>query len=284
VFLHAVEMRVSRASAFIVTTSGAPPSSPIAHATVFGWVGARDKHVEKYANLLHALGVPLVMRTTAPTWDCFFAPWRLRRLAEEWLQSLAAPALAGQPGAVLLLSNGGAFVYCEAVKMKAADAALPPAQQRFAHVRLRAALLDSAPARVTARSGSRALTGSIRSPALRAAARWAARALFAALSALWGAAARNAAMWGALTSDGLAERHGYVSSASDDITDAGWVAELVAARLAAGLDTRAWALEASPHCGHLQKEPEKYRAFAEALLHGGAAPGGAPTGGSQKKL
>ncbi len=241
---------------------------------MFGWVGAQDKHVLKYAALLHSLGVPLVQRTTAPTFDCFFAPWRLRGLAEAWLRSLASPTLAGAgPGVALLLSNGGAFVYAEAVRIKAADAALPPPQQRFAGVRLRAALFDSAPARVSARSASRALTGSIRAPLLRAAAQRAARALFTPLLALQGAGARNTALWDALSSDGLCASHGYVTSQSDDITDPRWVAELVQHRAARGHDTRAWVLEDSPHCGHLIKAPEAYRAFAEALFSQGGAKG-----------
>jgi hypothetical protein len=258
----------SRLSGSFIITTEAAGAGCVAHATVFGWVGANDKHVQKYASLLHALGVPHVQRTTAPIFAAFFAPARLARLAEEWLVSLTAPGLAGRPGVVLLLSNGGAFVYAEAVKLKAADAALPPQQQRFAGVRLRAAVFDSAPARVTAFSGSRAITGSIRSPVLRAVAQWVALAAFSALSALSGAEARNKAMWDALTADGgLCARHGYVYARRGDmITDAVWVSQLVQAREALGNETRAWGLESSPHCGHLLKEPTQYAAFVEEML------------------
>jgi hypothetical protein len=266
--------RLRASSPFTISSSPSSPSSPVAHASVFGWVGASDKHVQKYAALFHSLGVPHVQRTTAPLFDCFFAPWRLQRLAQAWLESLAAPGLAGRPGVALLLSNGGTFVYLEALKLLAKDAALPAGARRFASVRLCAVLFDSAPARVTATSAARALAGSIRSPRVRAAAEAAARLLLATAPLLLRAEERNAALWGALACDRAVKVHAYVSSATDPITDAAWVAELVAARLAAGHKTRAWVLEDSPHCGHLARAPEAYRAWAERALRAGTAAGG----------
>lgn len=134
------------------------------HASVWGYVGAQDIHLQKYTGALHALGVPTVYRRTVPTLDAFFAPSKLKAIAEQWLLQVARES-PGTPHLVWLLSNGGAFIYYHSLALLHEDASLPLAAQRFSAVSISAVCYDSCPAWVTPLTAANALTTALGLPA-----------------------------------------------------------------------------------------------------------------------
>ena len=258
------------------TQAVAARAHALAHGTVFGFVGAQDRHLVKYAAALHGLGVPLVLRRTAPTFDCFFDRARLRPLAEAWLLTLEREQ-PHAPGVVWLLSNGGAFVYAHALRLLREDALLPRAQQRFARVDLAAVVYDSAPAHVTPATAANALTAALalRSPPAAAAVRAALRAFFSVTMGLQ-RGDTNEGFFESLAR-GAPARHAppatlFAYSADDEISDAGRI-EALAARVPGA---RAWRVPSpSPHCMHLVTARAEYEARLRELF-AAAAPLSAP--------
>jgi hypothetical protein len=258
------------------------PAAAAAHhcigiGSVWGYVGAADRHTNKYAQALHGLSVPLVLRRTAPTAAAFLSPRRLRALAEEWLLQLQAEA-PGAPGVAWLLSNGGAFVYAHAVALLRADAALPPARQRFPGVAFAAVVLDSAPVLVDGRSTGRALSAALglaARPVLGAALRGAVHAAFS----LHRGPIDNAAFFSALEHDVGATpcrplpRLLLACSADDEITALAPVEALAARCSAAGRSVDLWRVPSpSPHCTHLLTHRKEYERRVAALLAAAAPP------------
>ena len=246
--------------------------------SVLGYVGAADRHVQKYAQALHGLAVPLVLRGTAPTAAAFFSPRRLRALAEAWLLQLQAEA-PGAPGCAWLLSNGGAFVYAHALALLRADAELPPARQRFPGVAFAAVALDSAPVLVDAGSTGRALCAALglaARPALGAALRAGVRAAFRLSGNRW--LIDNDAFFAALERDVGGARpqlpHLLLASSADDAITALAPVEALAARCAAaGRAVDMWRVPSpSPHCTHLLTHRSEYERRLAALLAAAAPP------------
>jgi len=247
------------------------PASPLprwwGHA--FGWVGARDKHLSKYADVLAAAGCASTSRATVPTADAFFLPHRLGAHADAFLD-VANTRFAARPCALLLLSNGGAFVAAEV----AARLATPAGRARWPRAVLGAAIFDSAPAAITPRSAALALSSSL-APRARAAAYAAARAAFGAAYAVARGprgAGRGAALFAALEADASAAPQLFIYSDADEISDAGALAAHVAARRArhprgAGAVSE-WRIRgrASAHCAHLAAAREEYAARVAAFL------------------
>jgi hypothetical protein len=201
----------------------------------------------------------------------------LRALAEEWLLQLQAEA-PGAPGVAWLLSNGGACVYAHAVALLRADAALPPARQRFPGVAFAAVVLDSAPVLVDGRSTGRALSAALglaARPVLGAALRG---AVHAACS-LHRGPIDNAAFFSALEHDVGATpcrplpRLLLACSADDEITALAPVEALAARCSAAGRSVDLWRVPSpSPHCTHLLTHRKEYERRVAALLAAAAPP------------
>jgi hypothetical protein len=257
--------------------AAAPAAHGIFHGSIWGYVGAQDRHLQKYAQTLHALHVPLVLRRTAPTLSAFLAPAHLRALAEEWLLTLQREA-PGRPGIAWLLSNGGAFVYQHALALLRADAALPPPSQRFPGVSFAALALDSAPVFVDARSSGTALSTALglrQRPLLRACTHAAVRALFSFNNT----ERTNTEFFAALALDvgGLPGRAPprllLACSADDAITDLARVQAFAAQCAAAGRAVELWTVPSpSPHCTHLLTHRQEYQARLGALLAAAAPP------------
>ena len=258
---------------------GAPALHGILHGSVWGYVGAQDRHLLKYAQTLHALAVPAVLRRTAPTLSAFLRPQHLRALALEWLLALQRDA-PGHPGVAWLLSNGGAFVYAHALALLRQDAARPPPAQRFPGVHFAAVVLDSAPVFVEARSSGRALSTALglgARPLLRAATHAAVGALFT-LNSNWPIS--NAEFFSALALDVGGLRGGrapprllLASSADDAITDLARVEAFARQCQAAGRQVELWRVPSpSPHCTHLLTHRREYEGRLGALLAAAAPP------------
>jgi hypothetical protein len=246
----------------------------LSHGSVWGYVGARDKQICKYASVLSSF-VPLVLRDTAPLKDCFFARSKLRVLAERWLLELAKEA-PSHPGVVWILSNGGAFVYEKAVLLLREDAALPPAQQRFARVSFSHIVYDSAPVWVTPQATANALTtglGYSRHP-LGGAVNM---GLYLFFSAAMGLSRETPdELFASLAADmhtplppRAAPARLLVYSADDAITRADKVEEFAARCAEGGGRVVLWKVPSpSAHCTHLLTHREAYlghlRAFLEA--------------------
>jgi hypothetical protein len=265
--------------------AGAPPAAHgILHGSVWGYVGAQDRHLLKYAQALHALAVPTVLRATAPTLSAFLRPRHLRALALDWLLALQRDA-PGLPGVAWLLSNGGAFVYAHALALLRQDAALPPPAQRFPGVRFAAVVLDSAPVFVEARSSGEALSTALglgARPLLRAATHAAMGALFT-LNANW--PVNNTEFFAALARDAGAPRPPprllLVCSADDAITDFARVEAFARQCEAAERQVELWRVPSpSPHCTHLLTHRRAYEERLGALLAAAAPPPPPPAGGA----
>lgn len=236
------------------------------HASLFGWVGATDRALSKYADLLGRLGARDSVRTVAPTLDAFARPARIRALAEAWLADVERRA-PGRPCVALLASNGGAFVYADAVAALAADAARPAHARRFAHVSVRAIIFDSAPAWVTPHTAARAFSEGRAAPAARAAAYAAARCVFTLAAPLL--AARAAPFFETLRADASAAPALYVYSERDVVTDAARLRAHVAARREAHPGGPGSVLELvtdAAHCAHLREQPRAYEDAIAGLL------------------
>ena len=264
----AVTVAETRAGAFTVSrrTAGGisnPACPPLGIA--LGWVGSDDKQVAKYALLAHDLGVSEVRRATAPTIDVFVTRWRLVPLARELLEGLRD----GTPAVVLVYSNGGAFVWGEALSLLAADALLPLSQQRYARVNVVGVVFDSAPIggldnRASAAKGAdvvrdivqRELSGA---PALlqNVAGSLARGALFVWLVAAWPIVyPSHPRFLQHLAQDPRPAL--FVYSDADVLADARTVAAHAKARRAAGATVRELRFPNTPHVGHLRAEPVKY--------------------------
>lgn len=275
----AVAVTETRAGSFTVSRKVGGSSSPACPPLVvlLGWVGSDDKHVAKYARLAHDLGVSEVRRATAPTIDVFVTRWRLVTLARELLEGLCD----GTPAVVLVYSNGGAFVWGEALSLLAADALLPLAQRRYELVNVVGVAFDSAPiggldGRASAAAAADVVRGIVQrglsgSPALlqNVAGSLARGALLAWLLVAWPLVyPSHPRFLQHLAQDPRPAL--FVYSDDDSLTDARTVAAHAMARRAAGATVHELRLTDTPHVGHLRAEPVKYSAalqdfFASAM-------------------
>jgi hypothetical protein len=249
---------------------GECPDGPV--VLVFGWVGAQPRLLGKYAAAC-AASARRVYHATARTLDIFANHAAVRALAERALELLAR-AHAREPAVLMYLSNGGAFVHVAVLRLLDEDARRARAARRFADVRVRGTVFDSAPAWLSHHSTARALTAALRGGCARRAAYVAARALLPpTVWLLWGGL-RARAYFDELAADALDAHALYIYSEHDDITDAARLDALVArrraahARGAAAVRTlRIGADEAaSPHVSHLVVHADRYRTALAALL------------------
>jgi Eukaryotic protein of unknown function (DUF829) len=118
----------------------APSSSPSAPLVIlFGWLGARDKDLSKYAALWNDMGYPTL--TARPSVSASLLPWRVDAAADAVADAAAAVHDADSGVLAHVFSNAG-FLLAGTLLARSSTAATP--------LHFRGALLDSCPARVTA--------------------------------------------------------------------------------------------------------------------------------------
>jgi len=262
--------RVESAHAPFLAVDGERPDGPV--VVLFGWVGATPRLIGKYAAAC-ATSARRVYHATARTLDIFANHANVRALAERALLLLAR-AHAREPAVFMYMSNGGAFVHVSVLRLLADDARRAPAARRFADVRVRGTVFDSAPAYLSYDSTARALTAGLRGAWARATAYALARVLLPPIVwALFGGL-HAAAYFDELAADALDAPALYVYSVHDEITDAARLDAFVARRRAAHARGAA-AVRAlrigngdapSPHVAHLVAHTDRYRAVLAALL------------------
>lgn len=107
-----------------VVRSARDDESPKAVVLLFGWLGAEDRHLAKYANMWADAGAASV-RATASSADIMLGNEARLRGGGLAVLRAAAPSLAEAPNATLIahcFSNGGAFVY-EQLRLAMSEAA-----------------------------------------------------------------------------------------------------------------------------------------------------------------
>ena len=236
--------------------------------SVFGWVGASDRLLVKYVDVFARLGAKDSIRTVAPTFDVLARPAAVRLLAEKWLLTLESQ-YPSRPTVALLCSNGGAFVYAEAVDVLAADALLPKNQRRFSRVAIRATIFDSSPAWISPQTGARAFSDGRESPVMRAILYASAYSLF---SIAWplGAGRKNIPFFETLRTNASNAPSLYIYSDIDRVTNSMKLREHISQRRLVHTSGRECVQELitqAPHCGHLRDEPVKYEKAVADLLH-----------------
>ncbi len=242
-------------------------------AVIFGWVGSNDKLTGKYSQFLHeTMGIGHVYRTTAPTVDAFVRHGRLTGLAEGALELLQQHH-KDKPAYLLYFSNGGAFVHEKLLQSLQAGNG-----KRWPNVSLRGTVFDSAPAHLTVRSASRALTEGIKSPLARKAAYAVTYLLFAIFYTPF-MLRRPAVFFANMRNDPLPIPSLYIFSATDTITEEAPLRDLVMQRRATHplgeqgihmLDIKA-SEGPSPHVTHLLKHRQRYTEACELFLQACAA-------------
>jgi hypothetical protein len=101
---------------FLISNIRAVPAlKPAPVAVMFGWVSAQDRHLQKYGDLLHSIGVPTVLRMTVATPTIFFSRKGVRAVAQSTLQSLQ---VSTRPRHLALKGYAVLIVYsCSAVRV-----------------------------------------------------------------------------------------------------------------------------------------------------------------------
>jgi Eukaryotic protein of unknown function (DUF829) len=134
---------------------------------LFGWVGAKDKAVQRYSAVFHEAGASRVYRHVAKTSDIFLREKELERTAHETLEYLQAN-YPQTPVSLAYFSNGGCFIHEQISLLWKEDQHRPLHERRYKDVRISAFVFDSCPAHLSLAAGSRALTGFIKNDVLRA--------------------------------------------------------------------------------------------------------------------
>ena len=232
--------------------------SPRGWVLLLGWYGAKPRHLAKYAAVLCEEAGLGVATAAAPT-SVVFSPFRdtQRRFARAALEAASSELPDRRaPFVLMLMSNGGAFIYAEMIELLQEPAFRPLA------ARHRATVFDSAPGYPHARTGLNALRESVRSPLVRAllAAFYFALLLLGALLHLVTANTVAGTFWRRLRADPLPAPTLYLYGADDHLIDASQLEALIAERTAQGvapITSRRW--ERSEHVAHLRWHPEEYR-------------------------
>lgn len=254
---------VESSSVGVAVASSASPgaATPAEHICVtLGWVGAQDRHLSKYAALMHELGVRDVARATLPTSDAFLFPSARRAMAADVLAMLQGQAL---PAYLYYFSNGGAFMHEPLLELLAEDRRREPAQRRYAGVRISGAIFDSAPAFVTPRSAALALSSTLQSALAQ-------KLVFTVAHAFFGASNRlhdSSRFFDSLATCTLPTL--YIYSQTDVITDSERVTALADQRAARGcrISRLYFPKEmAVPHVSGLRNAPAAYREALAAFF------------------
>lgn len=235
------------------------------HASVFGWVGAEDRHVCKYTSMFAVAGIADSVRCVAPFTDILFRPKRVRALAEQWLMLLEND-FPNRPGVALFASNGGAVVYGHAVRLLTEDCSLPLPQRRFSNVTLAATVFDSSPVKRDPYAVAEVVASMV-PPSFRQAARTITPHIAKLLP-------MPIPLFDILRDDPASASQLFVYSPNDKITAADHVAALVVARRQShrgGASCVHELVTAAQHCSHLREEPVAYTKAIDALLEQAAS-------------
>ncbi len=238
---------------------------------LFGWVGSNPRLLRKYAELYLALGISTVYTTTLPTWDLFMSHTAVRACAAETLAMLQRNH-PNEPTLIFYSSNGGAFVHVQLLSVLAADARVAAEKASYSNVKIAATMFDSAPAFLSLRAGSMAVSEGFKNPIVRRLAFAVAYTFMALVYAPFisgfGVMSRY---FQALEADHLKCPSLYIYSVTDRITDPVKLAQHIEERKKrhpiSPNYVRALRIEApSPHVSHLLRHPAEYAKAAETLL------------------
>lgn len=252
--------------------------APKAVVLLFGWLGAEDRHLAKYAAMWTGLGA-LSVRATAPSADVMLGrSASLLALGFAVLEAAAA-ALAAAPDAPLVVhtfSNGGSFVWEQLRRVASIEA---PAIEEFqcsaaeraniavVRARLKAEIFDSTPCYLHLLGGVRAIGTAVPHPVPRLLL----QAVFFAYAAVGKLLldSRPAEFWRhwfrpALQDSSLlaaAVRQLFIYSPLDELCDVDQLEVLVAARGA-----RSLRFEDTGHVSHYKAHPKEYAAACAAVV------------------
>jgi len=242
---------------------------------LWGWYGAKDQHLLKYARL-HAERGRATVRAIAPPADVVLKREdRLRALAAASLGAAAELLAARADGTGLLFvhafSNGGAFLYEAWLRARADVPRDGEAGARGGMPAIHGAIFDSSPAYMRPEVMFSVLASHTPSPALRALLGCAFGAWVAAAkaSAAFGAVGPTPAelFWSNMAGDDSGVPALYLYSHADVITDARDLEELIAARRArADAPIDSMAFDGSEHVLHLKAHGEQYARAVERFV------------------
>ena len=186
--------------------------APRGFVVVLGWLGAQDKHLKKYSDLLEEAGFA-TGRSIAPKSVLFGTRASQRTYALQVLSATLADSAPALPIAFYLFSNGGAFVYRAMLPWLVSDPAFADVRARH-----RATCFDSAPCYLHPDLGARALSENVRSPVGKALIRCL-FSLFAIVSSGFGSVDLAGEYWRELRDDPLQAPTLYLYSEDDPLCD-----------------------------------------------------------------
>ena len=186
--------------------------APRGFVVVLGWLGAQDKHLKKYSDLLEEAGFA-TGRSIAPKSVLFGTRASQRTYALQVLSATLADSAPALPIAFYIFSNGGAFVYRAMLSWLVSDPAFADVRARH-----RATCFDSAPCYLHPDLGARALSENVRSPVGKALIRCL-FSLFAIVSSGFGSVDLAGEYWRELRDDPLQAPTLYLYSEDDPLCD-----------------------------------------------------------------
>ena len=228
----------------------APP--PRYTAICLGWLGSKDHHLQKYADIHLSLGASRVLVRTSSVTDLFLSHHNINNVALSVIKDVSLGARPDGPDPVILhaFSNGGAFVVWKLMALLDSGA--------YPGFKIAGIVWDSAPATVTADTGASAFSSSIRYQWLQAPAYHIVRGILRiALLLKSYRRALDTDFWSAMASVPYASL--YIYSTADRITLAAPLSALILERTHR-LPTlqRSLVLSDSGHVRHLVMYPAEY--------------------------
>jgi len=220
---------------------------------IFGFVGSNPAQLNKYASACICSGkVKRVYTLTAQTFDVFFRPKALEDMAKA---ALAVATSCHENDKIILfsMSNGGAFVHNHLSKLMFANPG------RYQAVKIAGVIFDSAPAYLTAHSGSRALSESIKNATIRKIVYWLAMLIFPLIMIMFGLDGPKR-YFREMEDDSIKAPSLYIYSLNDELTDAAQLEALIEKRKTRQQQgkVKTLCLANSPHVAHLRKHPDQY--------------------------
>lgn len=256
----------AKAGKFLVSEGdSALAAGPRQAAFLFGWVGAKDRALQRYAAAWLEAGCDQVYRHTAPTTDVFLRDKELEKTARETLELMQKdPETCFH---LVYFSNGGCFIHEKLAALWKEDQKRPEEERKYKDVRLSSFTFDSCPAYLSLTAGSRALTGSIKNPVLRTCAFAITFCIFSIFIPLFWGRSRPAEYFRNLTQDPFTRTPSlYIYSDSDVITCPRELAKFIEERrkfMAAEEVLVEWRItkeEAkSGHVAHMMALPKAYQ-------------------------
>lgn len=228
---------------------------PSSIVVTFGWLGAHDKNLRKYADLAHACGAAEVWRSTAPFFDAFMISPKLADIATGLLGELQNKR-PGVPVVLMYFSNGGGYVHQYLSKILETD------RQKYKDVNIVGVVFDSAPAWATWDTAALAVSSGMRSKFGKLIAM-----VFVTLF-MWliHASVKKGRQhyFDTIEHDHISCPQLFIYSTSDMITLPDKLQSLIEARRrshpAGPASVHEWRItKPSPHVSHLIKHPQEYK-------------------------